>query len=126
MPRTLGTAAAKSLFPPLSLHGFQQDLVDSCGHSFGGVQLDHFDSTNVHPDNNIATEYIPGTMQNPLVLGFTQDDVAVPFMLEHKLSGEDLALIWDLADMNSDGKLTRDEFAIELYLDQKNSDGNAS
>ncbi|KAJ7090190.1 hypothetical protein B0H15DRAFT_251083 [Mycena belliarum] len=55
--------------------------------------------------------------------GYIQDDVAVPFMLESKLSGEDLALIWDLADMNNDGKLTRDGFAIAWYLIQKKRNG---
>ncbi|KAJ7496803.1 heme peroxidase [Mycena latifolia] len=61
----------------------------ACGHTFGGVQHEpfpdivpelndpdstesvaHFDSTFVHFDNNIATEYIAGTTQNPLVVGF--------------------------------------------------------
>ncbi|KAJ7236710.1 hypothetical protein B0H12DRAFT_1212316 [Mycena haematopus] len=55
--------------------------------------------------------------------GYIQDDVAVPFMLESKLSGEDLALIWDLADINNDGKLTRDGFAIAWYLIQKKRNG---
>ncbi|KAJ7702399.1 hypothetical protein B0H17DRAFT_1044211 [Mycena rosella] len=55
--------------------------------------------------------------------GFIQDDVAVPFMLESKLSGEDLAQIWDLADMNNDGRLTRDGFAIAWYLIQKKRNG---
>ncbi|KAJ7239707.1 heme peroxidase [Mycena rebaudengoi] len=60
----------------------------ACGHTFGGVQhapfpdivpdsndpnntqsVAHFDSTFVHFDNNIATEYISGTTQNPLVIG---------------------------------------------------------
>ncbi|KAJ6473767.1 heme peroxidase [Mycena sanguinolenta] len=72
--------------------GFTQDemigLV-ACGHTFGGVQhapfpdivpelndptstesVAHFDSTNTHFDNNIAMEYISGTTQNPLVVGF--------------------------------------------------------
>ncbi|KAJ7983218.1 heme peroxidase [Mycena polygramma] len=72
--------------------GFTQDemigLV-ACGHTFGGVQhapfpnivpelnetnnnesVAHFDTTNTHFDNNIATEYISGTTQNPLVVGF--------------------------------------------------------
>ncbi|KAJ7913189.1 heme peroxidase [Mycena leptocephala] len=72
--------------------GFTQDemigLV-ACGHTFGGVQhapfpdivpelndpnnsesVSHFDTTNTHFDNNIATEYISGTTQNPLVVGF--------------------------------------------------------
>ncbi|KAJ6547158.1 hypothetical protein B0H19DRAFT_1211812 [Mycena capillaripes] len=55
--------------------------------------------------------------------GYIQDDVAVPFMLESKLSGEDLAQIWDLADMNNDGRLTRDGFAIAWYLIQKKRNG---
>ncbi|KAJ7823537.1 heme peroxidase [Mycena leptocephala] len=60
----------------------------ACGHSFGGVQhkvfpqivpdfndpqntqsVAHFDSTFTKFDNNIATEYISGTTQNPLVVG---------------------------------------------------------
>ncbi|KAK7023864.1 hypothetical protein R3P38DRAFT_1076930 [Favolaschia claudopus] len=55
--------------------------------------------------------------------GFIQDDVAVPFMLESKLSGDDLAQIWDLADVNNDGKLTRDGFAIAWHLIQKKRNG---
>ncbi|KAF7342615.1 Peroxidase [Mycena sanguinolenta] len=61
----------------------------ACGHTFGGVQHDffpdivnvlndptdledvaHFDTTFVTFDNNVATEYISGTTQNPLVVGF--------------------------------------------------------
>ncbi|KAF8189461.1 heme peroxidase [Mycena galopus ATCC 62051] len=61
----------------------------ACGHTFGGVQHEffpdivnvlndptdtddvaHFDSTFVTFDNNVATEYISGTTQNPLVVGF--------------------------------------------------------
>ncbi|KAF8180537.1 heme peroxidase [Mycena galopus ATCC 62051] len=60
----------------------------ACGHTFGGVQHDafptivpelndtndtesvaHFDSTFIHFDNNITTEYISVITQNPLVVG---------------------------------------------------------
>ncbi|KAJ7903114.1 heme peroxidase [Mycena leptocephala] len=60
----------------------------ACGHSFGGVEhkafpdivpelkdpnntlsVAHFDSTFSVFDNNVATEYISGTTQNPLVVG---------------------------------------------------------
>ncbi|KAF7369579.1 Peroxidase [Mycena venus] len=60
----------------------------ACGHTFGGVQhatfptivpdlhdsnnvdsVAHFDTTNTHFDNNVATEYISGTTLNPLVVG---------------------------------------------------------
>ncbi|KAF8175929.1 heme peroxidase [Mycena galopus ATCC 62051] len=63
----------------------------ACGHTFGGVQHEffpdivnplndststedvaEFDSTHVTFDNNVATEYIAGTTQNPLVVGFNE------------------------------------------------------
>ncbi|KAJ6536084.1 heme peroxidase [Mycena capillaripes] len=71
--------------------GFTQTEMISllaCGHTFGGVEhaafpnivpefydptdilsVAHFDSTFVHFDNNIATEYISGTTKDPLVVG---------------------------------------------------------
>ncbi|KAJ7786119.1 heme peroxidase [Mycena metata] len=71
--------------------GFTQTEMISlvaCGHTFGGVthsafptiapaltdplntqSVAHFDTTNVHFDNNVATEYISGITQNPLVVG---------------------------------------------------------
>ncbi|KAJ6589769.1 heme peroxidase [Mycena capillaripes] len=71
--------------------GFTQTEMISliaCGHSFGGVEhkafpdivpdlkdpnntlsVAHFDSTFVNFDNKVATEYISGTTQNPLVVG---------------------------------------------------------
>ncbi|TFK42793.1 hypothetical protein BDQ12DRAFT_676809 [Crucibulum laeve] len=51
--------------------------------------------------------------------GYIEGDVAVPFMLESKLSGEVLAQIWDLSDINNDGRLTRDGFAVAVHLIQK-------
>jgi epidermal growth factor receptor substrate 15 len=66
---------------------------------------------------------------------YIESDVAVPFMLQSKLSGADLASIWlvvsmysfpptshtmhrDLADLNNDGRLTRDGFAVAFHLIQ--------
>ncbi|CAA7270180.1 unnamed protein product [Cyclocybe aegerita] len=51
--------------------------------------------------------------------GFIEGEVAVPFMLKSQLPGEVLAQIWDLADINNDGRLTRDGFAIAMHLIQK-------
>jgi epidermal growth factor receptor substrate 15 len=70
--------------------------------------------------------------------GYIEGDVAVPFMLESKLPGDDLAQVWcatvfsplcvctrslllshrDLADINRDGRLTRDGFAVAMHLIQ--------
>lgn len=51
--------------------------------------------------------------------GFIEGEIAVPFMLKSQLPGEILAQVWDLADINNDGCLTRDGFAIAMHLIQK-------
>ena len=65
--------------------------------------------------------------------GYIEGDVAVPFMLRSKLPGDVLASIWlapltysfpltshtmhrDLADLNNDGRITRDGFAVAFHL----------
>jgi epidermal growth factor receptor substrate 15 len=67
--------------------------------------------------------------------GHIEIDVSVPFMLQSKLPSADLASIWlalsiyyfpltshtmhrDLADLNNDGRLTRDGFAVAFHLIQ--------
>ncbi|KAJ3765458.1 hypothetical protein FB446DRAFT_850129 [Lentinula raphanica] len=52
-------------------------------------------------------------------VGYIEGEVAVPFMLESKLPGDVLAQVWDLADLNNDGRLTRDGFAVAMHLIQK-------
>ncbi len=48
--------------------------------------------------------------------GFITGDEAVPFFSDSRLPEETLAQIWDLSDINSAGRLTRDEFAVAMYL----------
>mgnify|MGYP002623455151 CR=1 FL=1 len=48
--------------------------------------------------------------------GFISGEEAVPFFSQSNLSEDILAQIWDLADMTSAGRLTRDEFAVAMYL----------
>ncbi|KAK6361687.1 hypothetical protein TWF730_005401 [Orbilia blumenaviensis] len=48
--------------------------------------------------------------------GFITGDEAVPFFSGSKLPEDALAQIWDLADIEKNGNLTRDEFAIAMYL----------
>ncbi|KAL1746995.1 hypothetical protein HDZ31DRAFT_32999 [Schizophyllum fasciatum] len=52
-------------------------------------------------------------------LGYIEGDVAVPFMLQSNLPEDDLARVWDLADINNDGRLSKDGFAIAMHLIQK-------
>lgn len=48
--------------------------------------------------------------------GFITGDQAVTFFSNARLPEEALAQIWDLADINSEGQLNRDEFAVAMYL----------
>jgi len=74
--------------------------------------------------------------------GYVESEVVVPFMLQSKLPEGDLAAIWlaplshsfplsylttmhrDLADLNIDGRLTRDGFAVAFHLIQGRLTGN--
>lgn len=48
--------------------------------------------------------------------GFITGDQAVEFFGNARLPEEILAQIWDLADINSEGQLNKDEFAVAMYL----------
>lgn len=48
--------------------------------------------------------------------GFITGDQAVGFFGNARLPEEVLAQIWDLADINSEGRLNRDEFAVAMFL----------
>ncbi|EXJ93940.1 hypothetical protein A1O1_02333 [Capronia coronata CBS 617.96] len=48
--------------------------------------------------------------------GYIDGEQAVEFFSNARLPEEILAQIWDLADINSDGQLSKDEFAVAMYL----------
>ncbi|DAA77283.1 TPA_exp: Uncharacterized protein A8136_6543 [Trichophyton benhamiae CBS 112371] len=48
--------------------------------------------------------------------GYINGDQAVGFFTNARLPEEVLAHIWDLSDIDSDGQLSRDEFAVAMYL----------
>ncbi|KAG6331895.1 hypothetical protein ID866_7191 [Astraeus odoratus] len=48
--------------------------------------------------------------------GYIEGDVASTFMAQSTLSDDVLAQVWDLADLNDDGCLTRDGFAVAMHL----------
>ncbi|KAJ5644034.1 uncharacterized protein N7484_006541 [Penicillium longicatenatum] len=48
--------------------------------------------------------------------GMITGDQAVGFFMKAQLPEEVLAQIWDLADIDADGQLTREEFAVAMYL----------
>ncbi|KAI6808137.1 hypothetical protein KC332_g13150 [Hortaea werneckii] len=48
--------------------------------------------------------------------GIINGEQAVRFFSDSRLPEDTLASIWDLADINSEGQLNRDEFAVAMYL----------
>jgi hypothetical protein len=73
------------------------------------------DDWAITPDDKKKFDHIYSTMDKTNK-GFITGDEAVPFFSESKLPEEVLAQIWDLADINFAGRLSRDEFAVVMYL----------
>ncbi|KAI0713264.1 hypothetical protein C8Q76DRAFT_621024 [Earliella scabrosa] len=48
--------------------------------------------------------------------GYLLSNVAVPFFARAKLPNDVMATIWDLADSEHDGRITRDDFAVAMHL----------
>ncbi|KAF2154899.1 hypothetical protein K461DRAFT_291803 [Myriangium duriaei CBS 260.36] len=55
--------------------------------------------------------------------GFLDGEQAVKFFNDSGLSEDALASIWDLADIRSEGRLNREEFAVAMYLIRQQRSG---
>ncbi|KAH8829008.1 hypothetical protein DL96DRAFT_1462313 [Flagelloscypha sp. PMI_526] len=55
--------------------------------------------------------------------GRLDGDAAVPFFTKSQLSEKQLAQVWDLADIDLKGYLTKDEFAVAMHLIKKRKKG---
>jgi len=58
--------------------------------------------------------------------GTISGEQAVSFFSDSRLPEDVLAQIWDLADINSEGQLNRDEFAVAMYLIRQQRAPNAA
>ncbi|EIW60637.1 uncharacterized protein TRAVEDRAFT_146188 [Trametes versicolor FP-101664 SS1] len=72
---------------------------------------------DVTPQEKVNADRIFDTLDTSK-RGYIEGDVAVPFMLQSKLPEDVLAQVWDLSDLNNDGRLTRDGFAVAMHLIQ--------
>ena len=57
--------------------------------------------------------------------GIISGEQAVRFFSDSRLPEDTLASIWDLADINSEGQLNKDEFAVAMYLIRQQRAPNA-
>ncbi|KAF7192978.1 putative calcium-binding protein [Pseudocercospora fuligena] len=58
--------------------------------------------------------------------GIISGEQAVQFFSDSRLPEETLAQIWDLSDINSEGQLNKDEFAVAMYLIRQQRAPNAA
>ncbi|KAI0085435.1 hypothetical protein BDY19DRAFT_447463 [Irpex rosettiformis] len=70
---------------------------------------------DVSPVDKVNSDKFFDTL-DPWKQGYLEGDAAVAFMSKSKLATEDLGRIWDLADINRNGRLTKEEFAVAMYL----------
>ncbi|KAI4247373.1 MAG: hypothetical protein LQ352_006168 [Teloschistes flavicans] len=69
----------------------------------------------ITPQDKDSFDQIFGTVDTAN-RGYITGDQAVSFFSNSRLPEEALAQIWDLADINSEGQLSKDEFAVAMYL----------
>ena len=69
----------------------------------------------VTPQEKVHFDSIFETVDTAKV-GVITGEQAVAFFMKAQLPEEVLAQIWDLADIDADGQLTREEFAVAMYL----------
>ena len=100
IPRQFSGAAYQD--PSRSGVGFQQPIPTSDQWLISPQDKSQFDSIFATVDTQDR--------------GFITGDQAVGFFSNSRLPEEALAQIWDLADINSEGQLNRDEFAVAMYL----------
>lgn len=76
----------------------------------------------VTPQEKVHYDNIFSTVDNAKI-GLVSGDQAVSFFMNAQLPEETLAQIWDLADIDADGQLTKDEFAVAMYLVRQQRSG---
>ncbi|QRV89588.1 calcium binding protein [Ceratobasidium sp. AG-Ba] len=100
------SAASSALRPQLTGQPF------AIPQPFGQSQQPKWDVT---PEEKAKADTFFATL-DPQGRGFIEGDTAVSFMVQSQLPETVLAQVWDLADLNKDGKLTRDGFAVAMHL----------
>lgn len=73
------------------------------------------DQWTITPQDKAAFDQIFSTVDTAN-RGFITGDQGVGFFSNSRLPEEALAQIWDLADINSEGQLNKEEFAVAMYL----------
>ncbi|RDX42684.1 hypothetical protein OH76DRAFT_1488480 [Lentinus brumalis] len=113
-PQMTGPLRSTPGAPPLPA----RSALSSSGPAFPFVQQQTTGAQwDVTPQEKASSDRIFDSLDTQK-RGYIEGDVAVPFMLQSKLPEDVLAQVWDLSDINNDGRLTRDGFAVAMHLIQ--------
>lgn len=114
IPRQFSGSGYQAQTSPLS-SGFQPQRPPSSSQASPFQQAQAGEQWAVTPQDKAQFDSIYATVdtQNR---GFITGEQAVGFFSNSRLPEDALAQIWDLADINSEGQLNRDEFAVAMYL----------
>ncbi|KAI0948384.1 hypothetical protein AcV7_009142 [Taiwanofungus camphoratus] len=72
-------------------------------------------SWDIDPVEKTQSDALFDTL-DPRKTGYIEGDVAITFLAKSRLPDGVMAAIWDVADMNHDGRLARHEFAVAMHL----------
>lgn len=114
-PETTGTSV-----PPSPFYVSPSRLTPEPSMTSSGS--DHPGGWAINPVSKARFDKFFDTL-DPWKRGYIEGAAAVPFFSKSQLPDNDMAAIWDLADINHDGKLTRDEFAVAMHLILKRTHG---
>ncbi|XP_048832079.1 epidermal growth factor receptor substrate 15 isoform X2 [Brienomyrus brachyistius] len=93
--------------PPPKFHDTSSPLLPSGGVSVDGPWV-------VKPEEKLKFDTIFDSLAP--VNGMLSGDKVKPVLLNSKLPVDILGRVWDLSDIDRDGMLDRDEFAVAMYL----------
>ncbi|KAJ2457576.1 hypothetical protein GGF42_002597 [Coemansia sp. RSA 2424] len=79
---------------------------------------------DVAPDERVRYEQFFRNLDQQRA-GYLSGDVPVHFFLKSKLDEADLSKIWDLADINHNGRLNLEEFSVAMHLINAHLSGEA-
>ncbi|KAJ2742589.1 hypothetical protein GGI20_004380 [Coemansia sp. BCRC 34301] len=107
--------------------GGDMPLRSPTGSSLANVSTPDLASSprwDVTPDERVRYEQFFRNLDQQRA-GYLSGDVPVNFFLKSKLDEADLSKIWDLADINHNGRLGLEEFSVAMHLINRRLSGEA-
>ncbi|EIW60634.1 EF-hand [Trametes versicolor FP-101664 SS1] len=103
VPSSPFATAPSTPFPGLSVHGYAPAVAATPS------------DLNITPEERARYDRFFAQLDTQRK-GYLLSDIAVPFFGRANLPNDVMATIWDLADSEHDGRITKDDFAVAMHL----------